>query len=164
MVHAGVIALHVDAEDERVGGEMRVHEADGGFCPTPPLQVVAVGREVRQPVGGEDQGGGLEHQGIQRRPDLEGLVTLVEPPNRTEAIGPLKQPGLELRDNILPAPADIPHVIVGRIVLPAFAQPDIRLMQDGLGGDLVHPVHGSSPLAEWMAHQIDPNICGWWAA
>jgi hypothetical protein len=38
-------------------------------------------------VGGEDEGGRIEHQGIQRRPDLDGLVTLVEAANRTEVIG-----------------------------------------------------------------------------
>ena len=64
LVDAGVIALHIGAKDERVGGEMLVHEPDGGFCPAPPLQVVAVGREVRQPMGGENEGGCFQHQGI----------------------------------------------------------------------------------------------------
>ena len=102
-------------------------------------------REVRQPVGGEDQGGRLEHQGIQRRPDLDGLVAVVEAANRTEAIVAGTQLGLKLRADLLPPPADIPHVIVGRIVPAAFAQPGIRLLQDGLGGDLVHPVHRCPP-------------------
>ena len=152
MVDAGVVALHVGAEDERVGGEVLVHEPDGGFCPAPSLQVVAVLREVWQPAGGEDESGGLEHQGIQCRPDLDGLVTLVEPPNRTEAISALPQVGLSLRAELLPAPAGIPHVIVGRVVPAAFAQPRIRLPQDGLGGDLLHPVHGSSPRRQGRRH------------
>jgi hypothetical protein len=39
-----------------------------------PWQAVAVRREVWLPVGGEGQGGRPAHQGIQRRPDLDGLV------------------------------------------------------------------------------------------
>ena len=54
MVHAGVVALHIGAEDERVGGEMLVHEPDGGFRPTPPFQVVAVRGEVRKPLRKKD--------------------------------------------------------------------------------------------------------------
>jgi hypothetical protein len=78
VVDADVIALDIGAEDERVGGEMLVQEPDGGLRPAPALQVVAVRREARQAVGGEDDGGCLERQGIQRRPDLDGLVALVE--------------------------------------------------------------------------------------
>jgi hypothetical protein len=145
VVDAGVIALHDGAEDERVGGEVLVHEPDGGFRPAPPWQVVAVLGEVRQPVGGEDQGGRLEHQGIQRRPDLDGLVAVVDAADRAEAILARPQLGLELGADHLPPPADIPHVVVGRIVLAAFTQPGIRLLQDGLGCNHVHPVHGSRP-------------------
>ena len=41
MVDAGVIALHIGAKDERVGGEMLVHKPDGGLGPAAPFQVVA---------------------------------------------------------------------------------------------------------------------------
>jgi hypothetical protein len=81
-------------------------------------------------VGGEDDGGHLEHQGIQCRPDLDGLVTLVEPANRTEAIDARPQLGLKLRADLLPAPANIPHVIVGRVILAAFAEPGVCLLQN----------------------------------
>ncbi len=91
MVDAGVIALHVGAEDERVVGEMLVHEPDGGLRPAPPLQVVAVVREVWQPMGGENEGGRFQHQGIQGRPDLDGFVTVVEAANRTESIAACSQ-------------------------------------------------------------------------
>ena len=65
MVDAGVITLDIGSEDQRVGGGMLVHEPDGGFRPAPPLQVIAVRGEARRPVGGEDDGGRLESQGIQ---------------------------------------------------------------------------------------------------
>src|SRR5262249_56871704 len=62
-----------------------------------------------------------------------------------------------------PAPTDIPHVIVGRVVLAAFAQPGIRLPQDGVGGNLVDPVHVSSP--RWRSPRLTKTIIsryGWW--
>jgi hypothetical protein len=36
VVDAGVVALHIGAEDERFGGELLVHEPDGGYRPAPP--------------------------------------------------------------------------------------------------------------------------------
>ena len=100
---------------------------------------------MRRNEAGEDDGSRLEHQGIQRRPDLDGLVPLAEAADRTEAIRALPRLGVELRAGLFSAPGEIPQVILGRVVPAAFAQPGIRPLQDGLGGDLVHPVHGSLP-------------------
>src|SRR5208337_780709 len=73
------------------------------------------------------------------------LVAQAEPPHRTEAIDPGPQPGLELRADFLPPPADIPNVIVGRVVLAALTEPGVRLLQDRIGSNLVDPAHPAPP-------------------
>ena len=157
MVDAGVIALHVGAEDERVGGEMLVHEPDGGFRPAPPLQVVAVRREVRQPVGGEDEGGRLEHQGIQRRPDLDGLVAVVEAANRTEAIGRPHATGPGAAGGFPPSASGHPTRHRGASspggVRTARHTPAARRTRMRSRPSSPRVV---SPLAESMTHQMDP--------
>ena len=42
---------------------------------------------MRKDEAGEDDGSRLEHQGIQRRPDLDGLGAVVDAADRAEAIG-----------------------------------------------------------------------------
>ena len=41
----------------------------------------------RKDEAGEDDGSRLEHQGIQRRPDLDCLVAMVDAADRAETIG-----------------------------------------------------------------------------
>ena len=108
-------------------------------------------------MGGKDEGGRLQHQGVEGRPDLDGLVAGRESPHRTDPIDTSPQPLLKPRAEFRPSPAHIPDVIVGGIVQASLAQPGIGLVQDGLGSDLVHPVHRCSPLRASPRPSIMPR-------
>ena len=64
-------------------------------------------------MGGEDEGGRFQHQGVEGRPDLNGLVAGWESPYRTDPIATGPQPVLKPWAEFLPSPAHIPDVIVG---------------------------------------------------
>src|ERR1035437_10456651 len=102
MVDTGVVALDIAAKDELVRRQPGADVTHRGLGPAlrlavSPRHMVTASREIEPAV--EDHGQRLQHQGVERRPQLDALAVDLDAPQRGETILAMKQIALRSEEH-----------------------------------------------------------------